>query len=49
VTKVEQIIEKSNVSSYKMIADLEKNGILHEITGGERKRLYAFKEYIELF
>jgi Fic family protein len=49
VTKVEQIIEKSNVSSYKMIADLEKNGILHEITGGARRRLYAFKEYIELF
>jgi Fic family protein len=49
VTKVEQIIEKSNVSSYKLIADMEKLGILHEITGGHRRRLYAFKEYIELF
>ena len=49
VTTVEQIIEKSNVSSYKMIADLEKIGILRKITGGQRGRLYAFKEYIDLF
>ena len=49
VTEVEQIIEKSNVSSYKLIADLEKIGILHEITGGQRRRLYVFKEYVELF
>ena len=49
VAEVERIIEKSNVSSYKLIADLEQIGILHEITGGQRGRLYAFKEYIELF
>ena len=49
VETVKQIIEKSNVSSYKLIADLENIGILHEITGGQRRRLYAFKEYIELF
>ena len=49
VTKVEQIIGKSNVSSYKLITDMEKMGILKEITGGHRSRLYAFKEYIDLF
>ena len=49
VTKVEQIIEKSNVSAYKLIADMEKMGVLREITGGHRSRLYAFKEYIDLF
>jgi Fic family protein len=49
VNKVETIIEKSNVSAYKLIADMEKVGILHEITGGQWKRLYAFREYMNLF
>jgi Fic family protein len=47
--KVEQIIGKLNVSAYKLIADMEKMGILHEITGGQRKRLYLFQEYLDLF
>jgi Fic family protein len=48
-TKVEQLTGKSNVSAYKLISDMQKLGILHEITGGQWKRLYAFKEYIDLF
>jgi len=46
---VAQIIDKSNVSAYKLIADLEKSGILHEITGGQRGRVYLFNEYLDLF
>lgn len=46
---VETIIEKSNVSAYKLIADMEKLGILKEITGAQRGRVYIFKEYLELF
>lgn len=49
VSKVEKIIEKSNVSAYKLIADLEKIGVLHKIAGGQRKRLYIFKDYLDLF
>lgn len=49
VSKVEAIIEKSNVSAYKLIASLEELGILKEITGSQRGRLYVFKDYLDLF
>ncbi|NER14248.1 Fic family protein [Leptobacterium flavescens] len=49
VNQVEQIIEKSNVSAYRLIATMEELKILHEITGGQRDRLYVFKDYIDLF
>ena len=47
--KVERIIKKSNVSSYKLIADMERIGILQKINRGQRRRLYAFQQYINLF
>lgn len=47
--KVEIIIGKSNVSAYKLIKSLEDLGILTEATGGQRDRLYLFKEYLDLF
>lgn len=43
------IIQKSNVSAYKLIAYLEKAGILWETTGGQRDKVYLFKEYLDLF
>ena len=46
---VGQIIGKSPKIAYKLISDLEKNAILKDITGGQRGRLYAFQEYIDLF
>lgn len=49
VVRVEKIIGKSSVSAYKLIADLEKLDILKEITGGQRGRIYIFKEYATLF
>lgn len=48
-SKVESIIGKSSVSAYKLIADLERLEIIKEITGGQRSRSYAFKEYLDLF
>jgi Fic family protein len=49
IAKVGEIIEKSNVSAYKLIADLEKLEILKEITGAQRNKLYSFAPYISLF
>ncbi len=49
VNIVESIIEKSNVSAYKLIADLEKLEIIKEVTGGQRGRTYTFHEYLDLF
>lgn len=46
---VEKIIQKSTVSAYKLIADLEEAGILKEITGAQRGRVYVFEEYMNLF
>jgi len=49
VMSVGKIIGKSNVSAYKMIADLEKLEILKEITGTQRNKIYAFEPYMNLF
>jgi Fic family protein len=49
VAKVEQIIEKSNVSAYKLIDSMQQLNILREITGGQWKRMYVFQEYLILF
>jgi len=49
VNRIESIIEKSNVSAYKLISSMEQLEILHEITGAQRGRLYIFKDYVDLF
>ena len=36
-------------SAYNLIADLKDRGILSEITHGKRNRLYAMKQYMDLF
>lgn len=49
INKVEELIQKSAVTGYKLLADLEKLNIIKEISGAERNRLYVFKDYIDLF
>lgn len=49
VSKVEEIIGKSYVTSYKLINDLEELEILKEISGTQRNKLYIFKDYLDLF
>lgn len=46
---VSAIIDKTMTPTYKLIEELEKLGILKEITGNERGRLYLFDEYLKLF
>lgn len=48
-SEVTKIIQKSSVSAYKLISDMEKAGILKEITGQQRGRIYTFNEYLLLF
>lgn len=47
--KVGKVAEISPASAYKLIADLERFGILREITGGKRGRHYVFSDYLNLF
>jgi Fic family protein len=47
--KVGDVTGISAASAYKLIVDLEKLGILQEITGGKRGKQYVFGEYLQLF
>lgn len=47
--KVGDVADISPASAYKLIADLERFGILKEITGGKRGKMYLFADYLQLF
>lgn len=47
--KVGDVAGLSPASAYKLIADLEQLGILKEVTGGKRGKLYLFSDYLQLF
>lgn len=49
VKDVERILSIKNPNALAMVAKLEKAGILKEITGKKRKRIFSFAEYISLF
>lgn len=49
VQKVADIAAVSLPSAYKLIEQLEKLGILKEITGAKRGKQYWFEEYMNLF
>ncbi len=44
-----KITNLSMPSVYKLLNDLEKIGIMEEVTGGKRGRLFVFNEYLTLF
>ena len=43
------LINKTPQTAYNLISDLEREGILKEITGAQRNKLYLFEPYINLF
>ena len=43
------LINKTPQTAYNLIAYLEREGILKEITGAQRNKLYSFEPYINLF
>jgi len=47
--RVSEVAEISRPTAYKLIKSLEDLNILVEVTGGNRNRLYVFKEYLNLF
>ena len=47
--RVASVTGLSPTSAYKLIADMEEIGILREITGAKRGRLYLFDQYMSLF
>lgn len=47
--KAVELTQLSAPTAYKLIANLETLGIIKEITGGKRSKLYLFEEYVELF
>jgi len=46
--KAKEITGLTLPSVYTLIEELQKIGILDEITGGKRIKLYLFKEYTSL-
>ncbi|MDR2683279.1 MAG: Fic family protein [Dysgonamonadaceae bacterium] len=49
VSETIDLIRRTPQTAYNLIADLEKEGILKEITGAQRNKLYSFEPYIHLF
>jgi Fic family protein len=49
VQKAAEVIGSSPTTAYKLLADFEKLEILREVTGGQRGKLYVFKDYLGLF
>jgi Fic family protein len=47
--RVKNIIDKSKVSAYQLIKDLEKANVIQEMTSSQRGKVYVFKDYIDLF
>lgn len=48
-SRIEAFTGKSKATNYKLLADLERLEILVEVSGGQRNRLYVFKDYLDLF
>ncbi|HHT9138862.1 MAG TPA: Fic family protein [Candidatus Wunengus sp. YC60] len=49
VSDVERITKLSNPSALYLVDRFEKLGILHEVTGKKRNRVFAYQDYIALF
>lgn len=47
--KAGEVAEVSAASAYRLIADMERFGILKEVTGAKRGKMYVFEAYLKLF
>jgi Fic family protein len=46
---VAEILAVNAATAHRLIGDFISSGILHEITGYRRNRVFVFKEYLDLF
>ena len=46
---IAEIADISTASAYKLIRNLEEVGILSEVTGSKRGRIYILKKYVDIF
>jgi Fic family protein len=49
IKDVEMIAGLKNPNALSLVEKFEKAGILKEITGRKRNRVFAYREYISLF
>ena len=49
VADVAPIIGRSYTTANQLVASFEKLGLLHEVTGASRNRIYAYSPYFQLF
>lgn len=47
--EIASLTSQSLVSTYKLIEDFQRLGILKEVTGNQRNRVYVFDEYFKVF
>ncbi|MDE0770186.1 MAG: Fic family protein [Opitutaceae bacterium] len=47
--EISQRLELGRTTADRLVATLVKQGILHELTGQRRNRVFVYKEYFELF
>ena len=47
--RASEVLGKSLRPAYNMLSVLEELGIIKEVTGGQRGRLYLFSDYVDLF
>lgn len=47
--KVKKHTGLSMPAAYTLIHEMEKQGVIHEITGAKRGKVYVFRDYIDLF
>ncbi|HPR31128.1 MAG TPA: Fic family protein [Prolixibacteraceae bacterium] len=48
-SKVIEITKLSAPTAYKLISEMEQFVILKEVTGGKRKKMFVFEQYLRLF
>ncbi|MDB2439468.1 Fic family protein [Hellea sp.] len=49
IKNAETLLQTTAVTANSLVSDFEKYGILREITGNRRNRLYVFEDYLDLF
>lgn len=47
--EVANIIGTSPKTAYALVRDLERESVLHELTGDRRNRIFVFRKYLDLF